>query len=287
MRRLLHTGLVPVDSAPRRLAKRLLGATLPPSVYQRVLAASVVRDLRADTLREPELDLVPALLREGDTALDVGANHAMWSASMSKAVGITGRVVAFEPVPFTAGTFLRIIRRLGLVNVDLIQVAVAEKAGRLTLAVPIQASGVADSARVHLAARDGGDEPTSVRRIEVDAISLDDRLEELSEVALLKIDIEGAELFALRGAAALIARDHPTIICEVDPEFLEGFGLTPAELAGVLTDHGYGCHRYLDRASGLEPVAIDGDLTAGNYVFLHPSRADRAEAAAAGGTPYT
>lgn len=244
---------------------------LPPAAYQRVLAASVVRDLRAGTLREAELDLVPALLAEGETALDVGANHAMWSREMSAAAGETGRVVAFEPVPFTAGTFRRVIRRLGLENVELVQAAVSEEAGELTLSVPIQSSGVADSARVHLAERDDETAPARRREIAVRAIRLDDLLADLGDVALIKIDVEGAEIFALRGALELIGRDHPSIICEVDPEFLTGFGLDPGDLTSLLADLGYGCRRY-DIQAGLVPFATGEDLPAGNYVFLHPDR---------------
>lgn len=262
------------DSPPRRVAKRVLGAVLPGRVYQQILAASVLRDLRAGTLSEPELDLVPALLRDGEVALDIGANHAMWSAAMSAAAGPSGRVLAFEPVPFTAGTFSIVIGRLGLENVELVQAAVGAEPGELTLSVPIQSSGVADSARVHLAARDRGEAPGRERRITVEAVRLDDRSEELNEVALIKIDIEGAELFALQGALGLIERDRPAIVCEVDPEFLSGFDLSPHDVTGLLAEHGYDAWRYRHGA-GLERIDASMPTPSGNYVFLHPDRRDR------------
>jgi hypothetical protein len=52
--------------------------------------------------REPEIALIPTLLNEGDIAIDVGANGANWTKALSKAVGVTGKVYAFEADPYYA-----------------------------------------------------------------------------------------------------------------------------------------------------------------------------------------
>src|SRR5688572_10889140 len=88
----------------REAGKWLLWRVLPRSWYQRVLARAKVRDFRSGIFREPELDLVPFVLEPGATAVDVGANHGMWTLAFSDSVGPEGSVVAFEPVPLTFGT---------------------------------------------------------------------------------------------------------------------------------------------------------------------------------------
>jgi len=255
----------------------VLGRLLPESVYQRLLAASVIRDLRAGTLTEPELALVPTLLRNGETAIDVGANHGMWTLPMSRAVGEEGVVVAFEPVPFTAGTLRRVLERLGCRNVRLQQCALGEERGSAEIAVPIQSSGVTDAGRAHLASRHAGDlDAAPFRRVAVAVERLDDHLAELGEVALLKADVEGAELFALRGATALIARDSPVVVCEVDPDFLEGFGLDVSDLTGFFEDRGYRTFVLRGQREGrLEALAPSGISEAGNYVFVPELRLSR------------
>jgi hypothetical protein len=58
------------------------------------------------------------------------------------------------------------------------------------------------------------------RRIQVDVARLDDVLDESSRPRLIKVDVEGAELAVLRGAAETIGRARPLVVFEhvlVDP----------------------------------------------------------------------
>lgn len=56
---------------------------------------------------------------------------------------------------------------------------------------------------------------------------------------LIKLDIEGWEVRALRGARETIAKHHPTIVCEVNAGALLRAGTSPAELHALLTSYGY------------------------------------------------
>ena len=64
----------------------------------------------------------------------------------------------------------------------------------------------------------------------VQSVVLDDRLRELSRLDLIKLDIEGYELVALRGLERSVARHRPTLVVEFNPRCLERQGHEPADL---------------------------------------------------------
>lgn len=69
---------------------------------------------------------------------------------------------------------------------------------------------------------------------------------------LIKIDIEGAELLALRGGVATQERTCPILVIAVHPEPMRLLGTTPAELVTFLTERGYEA-RSLAGASACDP----------------------------------
>ena len=261
---------MPPKSRFRNAAKTVLGRALPASGYRWVLASSIARDIRSGALSEPELELLGRAVTPGDTVLDVGANHGMWTRALSEAAGPDGRVYAFEPVPYTADTLASVIRIFRLRNVTVVRKGCGERGERVSFAVPIQDSGVTDAALAHLATRSDAGGGRS-RTIETDLVALDDLLPELDEVSLLKLDIEGAEPYALRGARALLERDAPTVICELAEELLAGFGLEVRDVVEPLTALGYLPLRYEDGRL----VGLPARPPTGNAVFVHPRRRER------------
>ena len=272
---------MPADSPARRLVKRVLAPVLDERVYRYLQAAAVVRDIRAGRLAEPELDLVPLAVRPGEVAIDVGANFGMWIPALSSAVGDSGRVYAFEPIPFTVSTLRVVGRLLRAGNLEIVPKACGESAGTIAFTVPLQDSGAISAGQSHAAGR-RDDRPGAERhvrwprakQVECEAVALDDLLPQLGEVSLLKADVEGAELLALRGARRLLERDAPTVVTEINPWFLEGFGLTVADLTGFLGQRGYRLYRYLTGPSRLEAVRRE-EVVEDNYVFVHPRRVER------------
>ena len=62
-------------------------------------------------------------------------------------------------------------------------------------------------------------------------------------VSFIKIDVEGAEPQALRGASQLLREDRPVVISEVHPSQLERVsGMSPAGLIRQMHGLGYRCH---------------------------------------------
>jgi len=176
--------------------------------------------------------LVDAIGR-GDAAVDVGANKGSFLPWLSRSVGSDGRVFAFEPQPDLAAYLERVCRAAGLTNVEVEAAGVSDRAGTRVLRIP-GAAGPSPGATLEaaVAARSPG------RDVAVLVVALDERLrDERRRIAAIKIDVEGHELSALRGAVGILDRQAPLVVVEAE-ERHAGAGNLAAVLA-FLTERGY------------------------------------------------
>ncbi len=270
------------NSIARRIGKKILVPLVNDTTYSYAQALVKSWDICAGKPVEPELDLVSIGVRSGETVIDIGANFGFYTYRFSRVVGREGRVYAFEPVPYTFQTLARVSRILGLHNVALVQKGCSSEAGRVSFTVPVQRSGALMTGQAFISARndDHAGKETQVRwrqtkQVTADVVALDDFLPPQSTLSMIKCDIEGAELLAFRGAQKLIERNHPTVICEINPWFLDGYGFSLAELIGFFRERGYVLYHYdhkkLIRLESLQSITED------NYVFIHPRWLDRFE----------
>ena len=269
------------DSPLRRLAKRVLHPLLDERVYRYLQAGAMAWDIRRGTWTEPEVQLLPSIVHAGETAIDVGANYGVYSYHLSHAVGAGGQVYAFEPIPFTAGTFRLVARVLRFRNVTLFQEGASDRNGEVTFQLPIQESGALTAGQAHLGGRNDerpGKEQhhryPRTRPLTCKIVRIDDRLPDAREVSFLKCDIEGSELLAFRGATRIIEQHCPTVLCEINTWFLQGFGIPLADLLGFFADRGYRPYRFDKGRRKVLPVEIGPD-TEDNFLFVHPRRLDR------------
>ncbi|MBI3321242.1 MAG: FkbM family methyltransferase [Candidatus Omnitrophica bacterium] len=284
---------MPADSAARKLLKQAMYPLLNERTYRVIQGLAKAWDIRRGTWTEPEVDVVRLAVREGETTIDIGANFGLYCYHLSRAVGRSGRVYAFEPVPFTYATCRLVGRLLGIQNVELFGKGCGNRNGRVAFTLPVQRSGAISAGLAHFAGRNDQRKGKDLyapydqtREVWCEVVALDDFLPELTDVSLLKSDIEGADLLALQGAARLIERHHPTILCEIEPWFLEGFGIKPQALGAFFRERDYRMYHYdvvdpstrpADGQGTLTPASIErlGTFSSHNYVLIHPSRRDR------------
>lgn len=114
---------------------------------------------------------------------------------------------------------------------------------------------------------------TNIPIVEVETVTLDDALP-TSDYAMCKLDIEGAEPLALRGAARLLAEQNPPVWeLELVDHFVRRFGSSAEEVADMLRDAGYAICTYSPSTNTLEfDDAIVGRST--NVLAVAKSRID-------------
>jgi FkbM family methyltransferase len=133
--------------------------------------------------------LVRSLLRPGNIMVDVGANIGALALPAAEAVRPNGSVIAIEPHPRTFRYLEGNVRLNDAQDVICHNVAIAATSGEL---------GLTD---LHTDDQNFVT-PVSAGAATVSALSLDELLaDRVSSIALLKLDVEGFELFALEGAA--------------------------------------------------------------------------------------
>lgn len=269
------------NSAVRKVAKTILYPLTNEKTYKYVQAASKAWDIKKGSWSEPELDLVKIGLKEGETALDIGANYGIYAYYMSRVVGKKGKIYSFEPVPFTFASLKIVAKMLGFShNVELIEKGCSNENEKITFTVPVQQSGAFAAGLSYIGGRNDNREGKetqvrwdSTRDVEAEVIRLDDFLPEIDDLPFVKMDIEGAEYFALQGAEKIFSKHLPTTICEINPWYLEGFGVKTEQLTDFFLEKGYKIFFYTDEKK-LRQIAVE-EIVEDNYLFLHPKRFER------------
>jgi FkbM family methyltransferase len=270
------------NSFARRIIKGVLRPVLNDRTYHYFQALAMAWDIRSGGFSEPELDVIPFAVKPGETVLDIGANYGLYSYHLSRMAGPAGRVYAFEPVPFTVNTLRLVARILRFQNVEIVPKGCSDHTGKISFTVPVQASGASAAGLAHISGRndDRAGKETQVRwgkttDVSSEVVALDEYLAEIPEVSFIKCDIEGSELLAFRGAEKIITKSLCSVLCEINPWYLDGFGLKLQDLVGFFFEKGYSLYVYNFAEHRLEPVKTLDEIGEYNYFFIHPSRLDR------------
>ena len=170
------------------------------------------------------------LIKPGDTVIEVGSHIGYFSVLYAQLVGPTGRVFAFEPgdnnLPYIRANLAR------HPNAEIIEKAVSDQNGIVKFWLE-DLSGQNNSMVENYHLLDGNialaglGSDVHKREVQVPSITLDTFVEQIGLQNLspnfIKIDVEGAELFVLRGAKNLLSqRQIPLMVevtCDAEPIF--------------------------------------------------------------------
>lgn len=134
--------------------------------------------------------------KEPDVIIDVGAGRGEDTFTFSRAVGEAGRVIAIEAHPLSFAMLKNFCRLNHLTNVIPLHLALMDKAGTVHI---LEGPSTWQENAVHF----HGDSGVPVPADTLDAVC--DRLG-IDQVDFLKMNIEGAERFALRGIERVITK---------------------------------------------------------------------------------
>ncbi len=196
----------------------------PATVKRRLLRG---RPWEPHVLRELARYLAP-----GDIALDVGAHIGSMTVPMARLVGAEGTVYAFEPQKKIYRELVHNLELNEVTNAVPLRFALSSKPGIVEMDPIVERDG-------RVSVGEGGD---VVEARTIDSFGF-------SDVALMKIDVEGHEADVLRGAERTIDALHPVIIIEIWDE-------NRADVIPILEGYGYSLRRISRRL--FEFVATHG-----------------------------
>lgn len=230
---------------------------------------------------EPETPYLADLLSGSPVCLHVGASDGRHSYVMTQ-VAPQARIYAFEPSAFTFEVLKVCLAWHHIAGqVTPIHAAVSDAPGELLLVTPKKTSGrmgrayafVATEAPVGQVRPDLEDVGVEVQPTPV--VTLDDYCQGqgIERIDFIRMDIEGAEQKALKGAEHLLDRDHPHVLLEIHPVMLESrFGGSADAVLEIFQSRGY--RMFAVNGNRLEErTTVEPDLPWKDYFFIHPSRA--------------
>ena len=188
---------------------------------------------------EPLLEFGYKLLNKGDRAVDGGANQGIFACAFATAVGNTGHVFAFEPQSYAVSCIRNNAKLNHFENITIFEGAISGEMGETFLNLdlgPISA---------FISARPQGTNTTKVKTFSIDGLAATN---EIQDVQLIKLDVEGAELSALNGARLMLQRAKPRICIEAwDKKLYE-------EISDFLSVLGYKAYIF-DDAGDLKSIS--------------------------------
>jgi FkbM family methyltransferase len=192
------------------------------------LERTVAKRLVTTGVTEPAFTrLAQRVVRDGSVVADVGASIGYFTCLFAHWTGRRGKVIAFEPWPVSLRYLHANIAGNAFRNVVVDTTALFDTSGPGYVSTP--------SYRV----TPGHTE--DLQAITVDLRRFDEipAVRSLDRLDAIKIDIEGAELRALEGMRASIARWQPVLLVEVHPQFLPIYGNSLEQLHEFLKSIGY------------------------------------------------
>lgn len=196
------------------------------------------------------------------TVYDVGAFHGILTLFFAARCA---RVISYEPNPANSGRLLENLRLNSLQNVTLRKFGIGSKPDTATLVfMPLAAGGGSLDQKTVEAMRHSGAQ-VAAHAIEVTTIDREVEQANLPPPDFVKIDIEGWEIEALRGASGTLARYRPALFLEMHGETIAEKKRKVAEIVAFLGQAGY--HNILHVETGTAITAENAAVAMEGHLF--------------------
>ncbi|MDR0631897.1 MAG: FkbM family methyltransferase [Holosporaceae bacterium] len=234
--------------------------------------SEVFRSLFVRGIYDPNLVVViDSLLPQGGVFLDIGANMGYVSLLASRKVGEKGKVFALEP---SSRDFRRLVDNVNINGLGNIifphRLAASDKNTKMKLLIASEERNFLNTSGSEISFK--GVEKVGTE--EVAALPLDAFVEneKIKRIDVIKLDIEGSELYALKGAKNTIERYHPAIILGVNHRALKICETDCSELQKSIDEMKYHIYRIAEKPIfALEKIANIADVRSGVIICLHES----------------
>jgi FkbM family methyltransferase len=219
-----------------------------------------------------EIATLSRLVGPESVVLDVGANVGFYSVGLARR-SRAKRILAFEPVPENFARLQYHVERNGLsARVSPVNVALGNRIGHVEMHMTDRGKSSTGNA-VLVTETNLADRPPSCGAT---MTRLDDYAAEncITSCDLIKVDIEGAELEFLRGAAEFVQRTRPVIFSEYNPAAAAEFAYSFDDLKGLLGSWRYQVFCAVQRRGPYVEVDSPPDALV-NFFAVHADRRDQ------------
>jgi FkbM family methyltransferase len=190
--------------------------------------------------------------------IDIGAHAGQFSKLFAR-MAPSGHVYAFEPSAYARSVMAPAVAFNGLRNITLIPAGLGDQAATRVLHTPLKRSHSLGFGTAHLGVGAG---PAVDQTVEVTTLDAFAESRALTRLDLIKADIEGWELRALKGGEKTLRRFLPALYLEVDGDLMRRAGDTPDDLFSWLEAMRY-------QAFATPALAFISDYRgAGDYLFV-------------------
>ncbi|MFN0277450.1 MAG: FkbM family methyltransferase [Pyrinomonadaceae bacterium] len=185
--------------------------------------------------KEKQRDRLYSLVNEGDVVLDVGTNIGEMLLHFARLVGNDGFVYGFEPDETNFANAQKNISLNDFQNIHVFNFGVSDKKETQKL-YRVDEHNLGMNRILNDAEAARFEDFTVIETDTLDNIVVRNRIQ---KVDLIKIDIEGYEMHALRGARTVLETFKPKLFIEVGYARLLNLGTSPNELISYLNKFGY------------------------------------------------
>lgn len=210
---------------------------------------------------QEELEMQYSLISKDDAIIDIGGNYGWYALHLSKKFP-SSTIHSFEPIPKTYETFLRNIKLNNSSNIIVNNFGLSETSGNFSFFFDPNLSVNASLNNVS--------ESKNAVEIKCNVETLDSYvlLNGITKIDFIKCDIEGAELFALKGALNSINKFKPKLFVEMLRKWTSKFNYKPDDIILFLKDIGYMCFK-IQNEKLIEIKNVTDETIETNFIFLH------------------
>lgn len=209
-----------------------------------------------------ERPLLEAMAKQSLTIFDIGGNIGWYSLNFSRWAP-EAKIHAFEPIPRTFDYFMRHMAMNGIQNVVANNCAVGDTKEDQEFYWTELETGSASMRNIQ--------DREKINKVTCKMVTVDDYCAKnnIDRIDFIKCDIEGAELFAFRGARGMLEKSRPMVFSEMLRKWSAKFGYHPNDIIDIFSGIGYRCFAF-EESRLVSILRVDEDTRPTNFFFLCP-----------------
>ncbi len=213
---------------------------------------------------ELEMQIIPRILKNPRTIIDVGANYGTYSFFLSKIYPQT-KIIAFEPGTSSYTVLRRIIKKFGLKNVFPVKKGLGNKDEDKEIIMPAQYTIIAYVSDKNTPKKKG-DTSENIQIVTLDSFV---KKNDIKDIDFIKCDVEGFELNVFEGAKKTLSQMKPTILVEIEERHTKKYNLNPQQVMSFMKKLGYNAYS-VKGTDIVRTEAVAKEIP--SYLFVHQDK---------------